>query len=79
MRLVLAALLSLVVFTQSDGKAEPSAEPTMAISEVRSVQEVEPAIYEIVVVLQSGTTARLRMNAFTLASLFRQLAPRARN
>ena len=35
------------------------------ITGLKSVEEVEAGIYEVVVILQRGTTAKLRMNAFT--------------
>lgn len=41
----------------------------LAVIEIKKVAEVEPAIFEIVAVLEDRTTARLRMNAFTLQHL----------
>jgi hypothetical protein len=68
MKIALVAF-ALLALTTSGSLAQTPAEPTMAISTIRSVEEVERAIFEIVVVLQSGTVARLRMNAFTMGDL----------
>jgi|SoimicMinimDraft_4_1059732.scaffolds.fasta_scaffold129891_1 hypothetical protein len=35
------------------------------ITGLKSVEEVEAGIFEVVVILQRGATAKLRMNAFT--------------
>ena len=39
------------------------------ITGLKSVEEVEAGIYEVVVILHRGTTAKLRMNAFTFQAL----------
>jgi hypothetical protein len=65
------ALLLLGAFASM---AQTTGAPTLTISAIKSVEEIEPAIFEIVVALQSGSTARLQMNVFTLQDLANKLA-----
>ena len=47
------------------------------ITGLKSVEEVEAGIFEVVVILQRGATAKLRMNAFTFqAFVTRFIQPR---
>jgi|GraSoi2013_115cm_1033766.scaffolds.fasta_scaffold85494_1 hypothetical protein len=45
----------------------------LAITDIKSVEEVEPAIVEIVVGLLDESTAILRMNALTMQALRQRL------
>ena len=47
----------------------------LAVKSVQSVDEIEPAILEIVFILQDETTAQIRMNIFALRSLFEKMRP----
>jgi hypothetical protein len=49
------------------------------ITGLKSVEEVEAGIFEVVVTLQRGATAKLRMNAFTFQAFVTKFiqAPRA--
>ena len=42
---------------------------------VQKVEVVGPGIFEIVLVLEDETVARVRLNAFTLTDLMQKLAP----
>jgi hypothetical protein len=41
----------------------------MVVETIESVEEVEPSIFQIVVVLQEGSIASLRLNSVTLQTL----------
>jgi hypothetical protein len=45
----------------------------MVVQTIESVEEVEPSVFRIVVVLQEGSTASLRLNAMTLRSLMAEI------
>jgi hypothetical protein len=59
----------------SVGLASVSASPAfaqdqkLAVAKVESVKEVAPSIVEIVVTLENGSKATLRMNVFTMQDL----------
>lgn len=47
----------------------------LSIKSVISVFEVEPAIFEIVLLEESGQEVRLRVNVFALQDLNRKMTP----
>jgi hypothetical protein len=47
----------------------------LAVKAVQGVEVTGPGIFEIVLVLEDETVARVRLNAFTTADLIRKLAP----
>jgi hypothetical protein len=74
MRILAATIFLLSAFglTISPSVAEQTL-LRLDISNIDSVKEVEPAIFEIVVSLQDRSKATLRMNAFTLMALGDQI------
>ena len=70
----LATLVVLIALVNSPGFGEQrNTDQKLAITNIDSVKEVEPAIFEVVVALQDGSKATLRMNAFTLMALGNQI------
>ncbi len=51
--------------------------PKLLVKSVDAVEEVEPAILEVLLTLEAGETTRLRMNIFAVQDLIRKLAPHA--
>jgi hypothetical protein len=51
----------------------------LEIAKIEGINEVEPAIFEIVAILQDGSRAILRMNAFALQALANYVKGKSRH
>jgi hypothetical protein len=68
-----ASILAVAVLTSASSQAQQPIAQTLSVTKVESVREPAPAIIEVVVALEDGSKATLRMNAFTMSVLRVQL------
>jgi hypothetical protein len=68
-----AIILAVAVLTSASSQAQQPIAQTLGVTKVESVREPAPAIIEVVVALEDGSKATLRMNAFTMSVLRAQL------
>jgi hypothetical protein len=68
-----ASMLAVAVLTSASSQAQQPIAQTLSVTKVESVRESAPAIIEVVVALEDGSKATLRMNAFTMSVLRVQL------
>jgi hypothetical protein len=66
---ILFGMLVAVSIGLVGASASPAQDQKLAVTKVESVKEVEPSIVEIVVTLENGSKATLRMNVFTMQDL----------
>jgi hypothetical protein len=68
-----ASILAVAALTSASSQAQQPIAQTLSVTKVESVGEPAPAIIEVVVTLEDGSKATLRMNAFTTSVLRAQL------
>jgi hypothetical protein len=63
----------LLGFVDRSEPGDPVLAMQLAVKTIDLVEEIAPAMFEIIVTLEEGTTATLRMNAITMRFLMAEI------